>query len=77
MFKLTLTILHIYKIISIFNHNYPEKLIETSPPIEFAPPIARPTVKPGVEIESSKALTKQKRGQHIKVNNTRKGIKKS
>ena len=46
------------KLINSFYKDHPEKPIATSLPINSAPPMARPIVKP-----TAKATTKQKRGQ--------------
>ena len=53
-----LSIQHLKKLISSFHKDPPEKPIGTSPPIDSAPPMARPTIKP-----TAKATTKQKRGR--------------
>ena len=52
------TVQHLKKLISSFHKDHPEKPTATSPPIDFAPPMARPTIKP-----TAKAITKQKRGR--------------
>ena len=49
---------HLKKLISSFHKDHPEKPTATFPPIDSAPPMARPTVKP-----TAKATTKQKRGR--------------
>ena len=49
---------HLKKLISSFHKDYSKKPTITSLPIDFTPPIARPTVKP-----TAKAITKQKRGR--------------
>ena len=49
---------HLKKLISSFHKDHPEKPTATSPPIDSAPPMARPTVKP-----TAKATTKRKRGR--------------
>ena len=49
---------HLKKLISSFHKDHPEKPAVTSSPINSAPPMARPTVKP-----TAKAPTKQKRGR--------------
>ena len=54
------TVMHLWKIISIFHKNYPEKLMATSPPLDSAPPMAKPSVKPPV-----KPSTKRKQGRLI------------
>ena len=40
------TIQHLKKLINFFHKNHPEKPTATSLPIDFALPIARPTVRP-------------------------------
>ena len=42
--ELLLTIIYLWKLISIFYKQHPEKLTATSLPLDFAPPMARPTV---------------------------------
>ena len=49
---------HLKKLISSFHKDHPEKPTATSPPIDSAPPMARPTVKP-----TAKATTKRKQGR--------------
>ena len=44
---------HLKKLISSFHKDHPEKPTATFPPINSAPPMARPTVKP-----TAKAITK-------------------
>ena len=39
------------KIINSFHNNHPKKLTPTSPPINSAPPIARPTVRPNLTLK--------------------------
>ncbi len=70
--KPTLTILHLCKLISIFHHDHPENSIATSPPIESASPMARPTAKPRAKASS----TKQKQGRPAKDSSTSKRVKK-
>ncbi len=67
----TLTMLHLYKRISNFNHHYFDKLTVISLLIDSILPTIRPIVKP---IEASSI--KQKRGQLAKANNTTKCAKK-
>ncbi len=66
-----LTVLHLYNLISTFYRDHPEKPTTTSPPIDFAPPIARPTVKP-----RAKASSKQKQNRPAKNSSTNKRAKK-
>ncbi len=47
-----LTVLHLCKLISTFHHDYPERPTATSLPIDSAPPMVRPIVKPRAEISS-------------------------
>ena len=49
------TVQHLKKLINSFYKNHLEKPTATSPPIDLAPPMARPTVRP--------TPLKQKRGQ--------------
>ena len=56
--KLLSAVQHLKKLISSFHKDHPEKPTATSPPIDSAPPMARPTVKP-----TAKATTKRKRGR--------------
>ena len=49
---------HLRKLISLFHKDYPEKPTATSPPVDSAPPMARPTVK-----STAKPTTKRKRGR--------------
>ena len=49
---------HLRKLISLFHKDHPEKPTATSPPVDSAPPIARPTVKP-----TAKPTTKRKQGR--------------
>ncbi len=65
-------VLHLYKLISTFHRDYPEKLTATSLPIDSAPLMARPTVKPRAKASS----TKQKQGRPAKANGTNKRAKK-
>ncbi len=44
-----LTVVHLCKLISTFHHDHPERPTAISPPINSAPPMARPTVKPRAE----------------------------
>ncbi len=64
--------LHLCKLISTFHHDHPEKPIATSPPIDSAPLMARPTTKSRAE-----ASNKQKRGRLAKDNSTSKRAKKT
>ena len=56
--ELSSAVQHLKKLISSFHKDHPEKPTATSPPINSAPPMARPTVKP-----TAKATTKRKRGR--------------
>ena len=49
---------HLQNLISSFHKNHLEKPTATSPPIDFAPPMTRPTVK-----ATAKTITKQKWGR--------------
>ncbi len=69
--ELTSMVLHLRKLISIFHRDHLNKPTVTSPPIDSALPMARPTVRP----ETSS--TKQKRGRPAKANDTSKCAKKS
>ena len=44
--KSSSAVMHLWKIISIFHKNYPEKPMTISPPFDSAPPIAKLSVKP-------------------------------
>ena len=68
-----LAVLHLCKLITTFHRDYLERSTATSPPIDSASPMARPTVKPRAEATS----TKQKRGRPTKANGTSKRAKKS
>lgn len=59
---------YLQKLLSTFRKDHPEKPTAASPPIDSAPLMARPTVKP---------TTKQKRGQQAKANGAKKRAKKS
>ncbi len=65
-------VIHLRKPISNFYYDYPKKPIATSPPIDSAPPMARPTVKPKAETSS-----KQKRGRPTKDSSASKRAKKT
>ncbi len=65
-----LAVLYFRKFISIFYRGHPEKPIATSPLIDFAPPMARPTVR----LEA--LITKRKQGRPAKANGTNKHPKK-
>ena len=54
------TVMHLWKMISTFHKDHPEKPTATSPPLDSAPPIAKPSVKPPV-----KPSMKQKWGRPI------------
>ncbi len=64
-------VLHLRKLISTFHRDHPDKPTATFPPIDSAPPMARPTIRP----EASS--TKRKRGRPAKANGTSKRAKKS
>ena len=53
-----LAVQHPRKLISLFHKDQPEKPIAIFPPFDFAPPMARPTVKP-----KAKSTTKRKQGR--------------
>ncbi len=67
------TVLHLRKLINTFYHDHPEKPTATFPPIDSAPLMARPTVKPRAKASS----IKQKQGRPAKANGTSKRAKKS
>lgn len=73
IWKYTLTILHLQKIISIFYHDHPENLTITFLLIDSTSPMARSTVKPRAKVSS----TKQKWDRPPKANNTIKNAKKN
>ncbi len=66
-------VLHLCKLINTFHYDHLEKLTATSPPIDSAPPMARPIVKPRAEVSS----TKRKQDRPAKANGTNKRAKKS
>ena len=66
--KPTSVVQHLRKIISSFHKDYPDKPTSTSPALNNAPPMARPTVKPTEPL-------KQKRGWP--ANSTNKWAKKN
>ncbi len=68
-----LAMLYLCKLNSTFHRDHPERLTATSPPIDSAPPMARPTVKPRAEASS----TKQKRGRSAKDSGASKRAKKT
>ncbi len=70
--KPTLTGLHLCKLISSFHRDHPEEPTATSPLIDSAPPMARPTVKPRAE-----ASSKRMRDRPLKDNSTSKHTKKT
>ena len=49
---------HLKKLISLIHKDYPEKPTKTSLPVDSAPPMARPTIKP-----MAKSTTKRKQGR--------------
>ena len=55
--KPSFAVQHLKKLINFFYKDYPEKPTASSPPINSAPPMARPTVRP--------TPLKQKRGQPV------------
>ena len=65
-----LAVQHLNKLISLFHKHYLKKPTPTSPPVDSAPPIAKPKVKP-----MAKSITKWKRGQP--AINTNKQAKKN
>ncbi len=67
-----LAVLHLCKLMSTFYHDYPEKPTATSPSIDSAPLMARPTAKP-----RAKASSKQKRGRLAKDSISSKCAKKT
>ena len=50
-------VMHLWKIISTFHKDHPEKPAVTSPPLNSAPPMTKPSVKP------AKPSTKQKQSR--------------
>ena len=70
IWKLTLAIQHLQKLITIFHKKHLEKLTTTSTSINTAPPMARPTVRPKT------STTKQKCGWLTKTAATNKRTKK-
>ncbi len=64
--------LHLYKLISTFYRDHPEKPRATSSLIDSAPPMVRPTAKLKAE-----ASSKQKRGRPAKDSNASKCDKKT
>ena len=52
--KSAVAILHLYKLINIFHHDYPEKSIAIFLLIDSTLPIARPIVKPKAETLNTK-----------------------
>ncbi len=68
-------VLYFRKLISTFHHDHLDKLTATSPLVDSAPPIARPTMRPAVRPKVSS--TKQKHGRTAIGNGTSKRAKKS
>ena len=54
---------HLRRLVSIFHKKHPEKPIATSPPVDSAPPMAKPTVKALLKPSAAK----QKRSRHAKT----------
>ncbi len=71
--ELASAVLYLRKLISTFYRDHPEKLTTTSPPIDSAPPMAMPTIKPRAEASS----TKQKQGRPAKDSGASKRAKKT
>ncbi len=67
-----LAMLYLCKLISTFHHNHLERPTATSLPIDSAPPMARPTVKPRAE-----ASSKQKWDGLVKDSSASKCAKKT
>ncbi len=67
-----LAVIHLHKLISNFHRDHPEKPTATSPPIDSAPPMARPTIKPKTETSS-----KQKQSRPAKDSSASKHAKKT
>ncbi len=67
-----LVVLHLCKLFSTFHRDHPEKQTATSPPIDSAPPMARPKVKLRAEI-----LSKQKSKRPSDNSSTSKRAKKT
>ena len=53
-----LAVQHFRNLISLFHKDYPEKVTATFPPVDSAPPMARPTVK-----QTARSTTKRKQGR--------------
>ncbi len=67
----TSAMLHFCQLISTFYCDHPKKPTAIFPPIDSAPPMARPTVRPEASI------TKRKRGRLAKANGASKRAKKT
>ena len=63
---------HLRKLISLFHKDHPDKPIATSPAIDTAPPMARPTIRPTVKLTEP-----LKRKQGRPANSTNKRAKKN
>ncbi len=66
--------LHLCKPINTFYRDHPKKPTATSPPIDSALPMAKPTTKPTTRAKASN--TKQKQGRPAKNNGTSKHAKR-
>ena len=64
---------HLRRLVTIFYRDHPDKPTATSPPIDSAPSMARPTVKPRAGAPS----TKRKRGRLAKDSGASKHAKKT
>ena len=47
-------VMHLRKMISAFHKDHPEKPTATSPPLDAAPPMAKPSVKPPVKLSAKR-----------------------
>ncbi len=64
---------HLRRFVCTFHKEHPEKPTATSPPVDSAPPIAKPTVKAHLKLSA----TKQKRCRPAKTCGANKGAKNS
>ena len=48
--ELSFAVMHLWKMISIFHKDHPENPTATSPLLDSAPPMARPSIKPPVKL---------------------------
>ncbi len=73
IWKPTSAVLYLYKLISTFYRDYPEKPTANSLPIDSIPPIARPIIKSRTKVSN----TKQKRDRLVKNSSASKCAKKT